>query len=83
MAAYNEPPTASEMQEQAVPEDGTPWPRTLTGRYVCTSERPMPVNAGGFWLHPEAITVGESPDCDVDYYRCPACGHRWSQEVPI
>lgn len=50
-----------------------------SGRKICTSAKPAPENLKGRWMHPEALDDGDTPY--FDYYKCPACGLRFSVEV--
>lgn len=62
------------------PFDASTWP-TREGRFLCTSLAPMPSDGTGVsWIHPEAKDDGDCSDGCCDYYRCPACGHRWREE---
>lgn len=59
------------------------WPRDKeSGRLICSSEKPLPkeLQSGHRAMHPEAVDDGDS--AHYDYYRCPACGIRFSVEVP-
>jgi hypothetical protein len=55
---------------------------TGSGRQICTSDKPIPENAGGLWAHPEAVHIGTCSEGCCDDYRCPACGTEWRQECP-
>ena len=64
--------------------DLTDWPRAPEDpqRRLCTSQRPMPMGAGGMWAHPEAKVVGGCREGCCDDYQCPACGTEWRHECP-
>lgn len=56
------------------------WPTTESGHRVCSAAHPMPPGAEGRWVHTEATAT-----TDTDYtqsYRCKACGHEWTEELP-
>jgi hypothetical protein len=55
------------------------WPQQ-DGRFLCTSERPMPENASGIWLHPNAKDVGGCSEGCCDDFQCPDCGKKWRKE---
>ena len=58
------------------------WP-VVEGRYLCVTGRPMPADPpkDAHWIHPEAKHVDSTSDY-FESFECPACGHRWSVELP-
>lgn len=49
-------------------------------RSVCTAANPMPLNAPGLWVHPDAKDDGRN-DPYYDHYICPHCKTRFHVEV--
>ena len=47
---------------------------------ICTKDKPMPMNAPGKWIHPDAISINLE-DPYYDHYKCPNCGLYFSIEV--
>lgn len=62
------------------------WPKTERGNFLCTPDRPMPLNAPGRWEHTRAGEVGEQedgyPGGDIVTMRCKDCGATWREELP-
>ena len=54
------------------------WPRVpVSGRLLCTSERPMPKGAHGLWSHAVARVVGQCEHKCCDLVLCQDCGASW------
>jgi hypothetical protein len=71
------------MNDVVRPEDElTNWPRDPEAphRYLCTPEKPRPMNAGGQWSHKGVHSVGECPDGCCDDYECRDCKVTWRVE---
>jgi hypothetical protein len=61
------------------------WPKDPeSGRYICTKEKPMPVNhshIGRLWMHLDADVIEEDGRQGFDEkYKCPHCGVMWWTE---
>lgn len=59
----------------------------LPDPYICTELAPWtPSTPGTFFLHPDAIEVGEQrvgwPAGDEQDMECPWCKKRWTKELP-
>lgn len=63
---------------EAVPRTG------VAARQECTKDAPMPKGAPGRWLHDGNEIACEDgwPGGDIVTYRCPNCGHEWTEELP-
>jgi hypothetical protein len=56
-------------------------------RQVCTKDAPRPPNDKGYWVHPDAKSIGEASGAlhgggDTDIYYCPHCGLRFRVQIP-
>ena len=64
----------------------TDWPKSPTGRFLCSLEHPMPENALGRWEHDDVEEAGDQengwPGGDIVTMRCRCCGKTWSMELP-
>jgi len=67
----------------------TNWPKDpVNGRYVCTSEKPMPKNApqNTKWSHSSIKEIGPQINhglgCETTQYHCTNCKTTWTSELP-
>lgn len=64
--------------------DSTDWPRCADGRYICTSEKPMPPDhherfgRHARWQHDQVECTGDTYDGSGDHFRCKSCGVTWT-----
>lgn len=60
------------------------WPRDARGRLLCDFSHPMPEHRdqiGQQWVHLQAAETDHDSDYSIEY-KCKACGHKWSVEMP-
>lgn len=66
-------------------DDGFPID-PANGRPLCTASKPMPKDDRRRWAHEDVGEVGQQqpgwPGGDIVTYRCRACGHEWTAELP-
>lgn len=56
------------------------WPLDpVSGRFLCTPEKPMPRGAKGLWSHEKYVVDRECSDAEVDYCSCESCGAEWKE----
>lgn len=68
--------------------DEATWPRDpASGRFLCSSDRPMPAGASmrpegvrRQWVHTNVVSDGECSEGCCDDYKCADCGHTWRVE---
>lgn len=62
------------------------WPKSQSGRLLCSPDHPMPKDASGRWEHTNSGEVGEQesgwPSGDVITIQCADCGAKWKEELP-
>ncbi len=55
------------------------------GDFICTKEKPMPIEAGklrvGHWEHDDVHETDYDGDYSIEY-KCRSCGHIWRSEMP-
>jgi hypothetical protein len=53
--------------------------------HFCTKDDPWTPDKTGGAIHPDAKCVREYDDwydgCDLEDYKCPHCGMKWTQEI--
>ena len=80
-------PVKSETGSVNEPTDLSEWPKDPgSGRYLCTTEKPMPAGANGLWAHRDAEELDDQeggwPGGDIVRMECKGCGLRWKTELP-
>ncbi len=55
-------------------------------RHICTASDPWSPEKCVRAEHPDAVEIGDQvngwPGGDLQKYRCPHCGHTWTEELP-
>ena len=59
------------------------WPKTACGSYICTKDKPMPMEfkKEGRWRHDDVHETDYDSDYSIEW-KCHSCGHIWRTEMP-
>ncbi len=59
------------------------WQKNDRGHFVCTKEKPMPLEMKkeGRWEHDDVHETDYDGDYSIEW-KCHSCGHIWRTEMP-